>query len=171
MRERTRLDTILTSHQALEEELTFNVDLAEIAEAESDEAVLVEAETALADVRKRVLKVQLETLLSGEADGNSSYLEVHAGAGGTESQDWAEMLLRMYIRWAEAHYYQVEWIEESPGEEAGIKSATIRIVGRQRLRVAKERKRRSPSCTDFSVRCQRPATHKFRQRRCVSSGR
>ena len=129
MRERTRLDTILTSHQALEEELTFNVDLAEIAEAESDDAVLVEAETALADLRKRVLKVQLETLLSGEADGNSSYLEVHAGAGGTESQDWAEMLLRMYIRWAEAHYYQVEWIEESPGEEAGIKSATIRIVG------------------------------------------
>ena len=103
MRERTRLDTILTSHQALEEELTFNVDLAEIAEAESDDAVLVEAETALADLRKRVLKVQLETLLSGEADGNSSYLEVHAGAGGTESQDWAEMLLRMYTRWAEAH--------------------------------------------------------------------
>ena len=129
MRERTRLDTILTSHQALEEELTFNVDLAVIAEAESDDAVLVEAETALTDLRKRVLKVQLETLLSGEADGNSSYLEVHAGAGGTESQDWAEMLLRMYIRWAEAHSYQVEWIEESPGEEAGIKSATIRILG------------------------------------------
>ncbi len=129
MRERTRLDTILTSHQALEEELTFNLDLAEIAEAESDDAVLVEAETALTDLRKRVLKVQLETLLSGEADGNSSYLEVHAGAGGTESQDWAEMLLRMYTRWAEAHNYQVEWIEESPGEEAGIKSATIRIVG------------------------------------------
>ena len=129
MRERTRLESILTSHQALEEELTFNVELAEMAEAEADDAVLVEAETALTDLRKRVLKVQLETLLSGEADVNSSYLEVHAGAGGTESQDWAEMLLRMYVRWAEAHKYKVEWIEESPGEEAGIKSATVRIVG------------------------------------------
>ncbi len=129
MRERTRLESILSNHQALEEELTFNVDLAEMAEAESDEAVLADAETALTDLRKRVLKVQQETLLSGEADGNGSYLEVHAGAGGTESQDWAEMLLRMYVRWAEAHQYQVEWIEESPGEEAGIKSATIRVVG------------------------------------------
>ena len=129
MRERTRLESIFENHQALVDDLTYNVDLAEIAEAESDESVLGEAAAALADLRKRVLKVQLETLLSGEADANASYLEVHAGAGGTESQDWAEMLLRMYVRWSEAHGYQVEWIEESPGEEAGIKSATIRVVG------------------------------------------
>ena len=74
-------------------------------------------------------RLQLESLLSGEADANDCFLEVHAGAGGTESQDWAEMLLRMYMRWAEAHGYKLEWIEESPGEEAGVKSATVRIIG------------------------------------------
>ena len=74
-------------------------------------------------------KRELESLLSGEADPNDCYLEIHAGAGGTEAQDWAEMLLRMYVRWAEAHGYKVEWLEESPGEEAGIKSASIKILG------------------------------------------
>jgi len=77
------------------------------------------------EARKR----ELESLLSGEADASDAYLEVHAGAGGTEAQDWAEMLLRMYTRWAEQHGYKVEWLEESPGEEAGIKSATVRVVG------------------------------------------
>jgi len=129
MRERMRLDSIIGNHKALEAELSYNLELAEIAESEADEAVLGEAEAALADLSQRVLKVQLETLLSGEADGNASYLEVHAGAGGTESQDWAEMLLRMYMRWADAHGYKVEWVEESPGEEAGIKSATVRVLG------------------------------------------
>ena len=90
---------------------------------------MAEAEQALADLQVRVAKRRLENLLSGEADANDAYLEVHAGAGGTESQDWAEMLLRMYVRWAEAHGYKVEWIEESPGEEAGIKSATVQVKG------------------------------------------
>jgi peptide chain release factor 2 len=80
-------------------------------------------------LRAEAARRELESLLSGEADGNDCYLEVHAGAGGTEAQDWAEMLLRMYVRWAEAHDYKAEWLEESGGEEAGLKSATVRISG------------------------------------------
>ncbi len=98
-------------------------------EAEGDEAVVKDAEKALAALSVRAAKLELESLLSGEADANDCFLEVHAGAGGTESQDWAEMLLRMYVRWAERHGYKVEWLEESPGEEAGLKSATVRILG------------------------------------------
>src|SRR5919106_723275 len=88
-----------------------------------------EAEAALEALKLRLDRLQLESLLSGEADANDCFLEIHAGAGGTESQDWAEMLLRMYTRWAEAHGYKLEWIEESPGEEAGLKSVTVRVVG------------------------------------------
>jgi peptide chain release factor 2 len=83
----------------------------------------------LAALGRETAKAELETLLSGEADANDCYLEVHAGAGGTEAQDWAEMLLRMYTRWAENHGYKVEWLEESGGEEAGIKSATVKVAG------------------------------------------
>ena len=90
---------------------------------------MAEAEAALSALRERLGRLQLESLLSGEADANDCFLEVHAGAGGTEAQDWAEMLLRMYTRWAEAHGYKLEWIEESPGEEAGIKSATVKVIG------------------------------------------
>jgi peptide chain release factor 2 len=98
-------------------------------EEEGDQSIVTEADAALADLKARVAKRELESLLSGEADHNDCYLEVHAGEGGTESQDWAEMLLRMYIRWAEQHGYKVEWIEESPGEEAGLKSATVKVTG------------------------------------------
>jgi len=129
MRQRTRLDTTLSGFRALEREMTENVELIELGEAEDDDDVVAEAEAALAALAGRATKMELETLLSGEADGNDSFLEIHAGAGGTESQDWAEMLVRMYSRWAEAHGYKVEWLEESPGEEAGIKSSTIRILG------------------------------------------
>jgi peptide chain release factor 2 len=83
----------------------------------------------LAALKPKAEKKQIESLLSGEADGNDCYLEVHAGAGGTEAQDWAQMLMRMYVRWAEQHGYKAEWIEESGGEEAGLKSATIKILG------------------------------------------
>ncbi len=103
--------------------------LAELGEAEGDESSIEEARATLAGIRQRVTQRELEALLSGEADGNDAFLEVHAGAGGTESQDWANMLLRMYVRWAERKKYKVEWIEESEGEEAGIKSATVRISG------------------------------------------
>lgn len=96
---------------------------------EDDHDVVKEAEGTLAELREQAAKKQLETLLSGEADSNDCFLEVNAGAGGTEAQDWAEILLRMYMRWAEQHGYKVELIEESPGEEAGIKSTTIKILG------------------------------------------
>src|SRR5215218_7544447 len=97
----------------------------ELGEAEKDQKVISEAEAALRKLKADVARRELEALLSGEADANDTYLEVHAGAGGTESQDWANMLMRMYSRWAEQHGFKVEWIEETEGEEAGIKSATI----------------------------------------------
>ena len=129
MRERTHLDKAIAGVKALEQELTDNLELIELGEAEDDAQVVAEAKAALAALKERAAKLELEGLLSGEADVNDCYLEVHAGAGGTESQDWAEMLTRMYTRWAEQHGYKVEWIEESPGEEAGVKSATLRFLG------------------------------------------
>jgi peptide chain release factor 2 len=129
MRERTRLDQGVNGYLAIERELQDTLDLIELAENEGDQAMVAEAERTLARLRQEAGKRELESLLSGEADANDAYLEVHAGAGGTEAQDWAEMLLRMYMRWAEQHGYKVEWLEESAGEEAGIKSATIRVVG------------------------------------------
>jgi len=129
MRERTRLAQAIGDCRALERALDDAVTLVELAEAESDKDTLAEAELEVRQLRARAEKAGLASLLSGEADGNDAYLEIHAGAGGTEAQDWAEMLLRMYVRWAEAKGYKVEWIEESPGEEAGIKSATVRIAG------------------------------------------
>ncbi|HEX6978528.1 MAG TPA: peptide chain release factor 2 [Alphaproteobacteria bacterium] len=129
LRERAHLDKALNSFHTLEAELNDAVGLIELAEAEGDQAVLADAEDALRRLKDSAAKRSLEALLSGEADANDAYLEVHAGAGGTESQDWAQMLLRLYMRWAEAHGYKVEFEEESPGEEAGIKSATIKIMG------------------------------------------
>ena len=129
MRERTRLQGAIEHFRKIESELDDDLTLAELGEAEEDEATLDEAQAALAKLAARARKLRLEALLSGEADANDCYIEVHAGAGGTESQDWAEMLLRMYVRWAERQGYKVEWIEESPGEEAGIKSATVRVLG------------------------------------------
>src|SRR2546429_8815857 len=102
----------------------------ELGEAENDPKVVAEAESALRKLRADVARRELEALLSGEADSNDSYLEVHAGAGGTESQDWANMLLRMYTRWAEQHGCKIEYLEETQGEEAGVKSATILVKGR-----------------------------------------
>jgi peptide chain release factor 2 len=129
MRERTRLADAVERQHRLEQELEDGVALAELAEEEDDSASRAEAEAALLALRERLARLQIESLLSGEADANDCFLEIHAGAGGTESQDWAEMLLRMYSRWAEAHGYKLEWIEESPGEEAGIKSATLKVLG------------------------------------------
>ena len=129
MRERTRLDQAIAKHRGFEQRLEDALTLIELGEAEDDEASVAEAEADLTRLRAVVAKRQLASLLSGEADANDCYLEVHAGAGGTEAQDWAEMLTRMYARWAEAHGYEIEWLEESAGEEAGIKSATLRIKG------------------------------------------
>ncbi len=129
MRERTRLEEGLKAIDALTRELDDNVELLEMGEAEDDADIVAEAEAALEAARDTAAKAELQTLLSGEADANDCYLEVHAGAGGTEAQDWAEMLLRMYTRWAESKGYKIEWLEESAGEEAGLKSSTIRISG------------------------------------------
>jgi peptide chain release factor 2 len=129
MRERNHLEAALDRVREIEAQRDDAVALAELAEEEGDEAVLEEAGQALARVRDRAASAQIESLLSGEADANDCYLEVNAGAGGTEAQDWAEMLLRMYVRWAERRGYKVDWLEESPGEEAGIKSATVAIKG------------------------------------------
>ena len=119
MRERTRLDESLSAYGAMERELHDSIGMIELAEAEA----------GVAGLRVRAQAMELESMLSGEADANDAYLEVHAGAGGTESQDWASMLLRMYTRWAERKGYKVEYLEESKGEEAGIKSATILVKG------------------------------------------
>ena len=129
MRERTRLDDAISGYRAIEAELADGIALIELGEAEGDADVVADAESSIAELARKADRLRLESLLSGEADANDAFLEVHAGAGGTESQDWADMLMRMYTRWAEARRYDVEWIEESPGEEAGIKSATIRVAG------------------------------------------
>ena len=112
-----------------EKELNETIELLELAESENDQAVLDEGKTALEKLHSQVQKSQLEALLCGEADRNDTFLELHAGAGGTEAQDWADILLRMYTRWAEKHNYKVELLEQSDGEEAGIKSAVIKISG------------------------------------------
>ena len=129
MRERTQLSTLVEGVRKTEQEYKDNVELAEMADAEGDQATLDEVQAALTALRDESKKRQFESLLSGEADLNNAFLEVHAGAGGTESQDWAEILLRMYTRWADQHGYKIEWMEESQGEEAGLKSATVKIVG------------------------------------------
>mgnify|MGYP003667770094 CR=1 FL=1 len=129
MRERNHLETSIGDFRSLEQEYRDAVEFVELGEAEGDDDVVREAEETLIRLQKEAATQELQTLLSGEADANDCFIEVHAGAGGTESQDWAQMLFRMYTRWAEAHDYKVEWMEESPGEEAGIKSATARIQG------------------------------------------
>jgi peptide chain release factor 2 len=129
MRERTHLEQSTSAVQTMEQELDDAVTLIELGEAEEDQDSLDEAQVSLAALRDQTAKRELESLLSGEADSNDCFLEINAGAGGTESQDWTQMLARMYVRWAEAHDYKVEWLEESAGEEAGLKSATIKIIG------------------------------------------
>ena len=129
MRERDALDDQLKAIGRIEQELDDQVTLVELGDSEKDDKTVAEAEAALKRLKAEVARRELEALLSGEADANDCYLEVHAGAGGTESQDWASMLMRMYVRWAEQHGYKVDWIEESEGEGAGIKSATVMIKG------------------------------------------
>lgn len=131
MRERDQVTRSLTQFQGLEDELKDCMAMLELAEEESDTSFIEEAEAGLNNLQQKVERLRLESLLSGEADDNNCYIEIHAGAGGTEAQDWALMLQRMYARWAEAHQYKIEWIEESPGEEAGIKSCTFRVNGIQ----------------------------------------
>ncbi len=129
MRQRQQLEKSLTDFRRIERELEDNVTLIELGEAESDEAIVTEGEGALKQLDAEVQRKSIEAMLSGEADGMDTYIEVHAGAGGTESQDWASMLTRMYMRWAERRGFKVKVVDESPGEEAGLKSATLEIQG------------------------------------------
>ncbi len=129
MRERTRLDAQIQSINAIETKMQDHLAMIELAEEEGDSGVVIESEKALEALRQDIARQQLESLLSGEADASDAYLQVNAGAGGTEAQDWADMLLRMYVRWAEKKGFGVVLLEKSAGEEAGIKSATIRISG------------------------------------------
>ncbi|WP_188608478.1 peptide chain release factor 2 [Chelatococcus reniformis] len=129
MRERTDLEERIGSIRRMEQDLADSVDLIELGEAEGDAGVVAEGEEAIRSINTEASRRQVETLLSGEADQNDSYLEVHSGAGGTESQDWAQMLLRMYTRWAERKGLKVEVMEYTAGEEAGIKGATLLIKG------------------------------------------
>ncbi len=129
MRERTNLEHAIKGCREIESGLSDNVELLAMAEEEGDKATEEEAEKELLALRDVAAKRELESLLSGEADSNNCYLEINAGAGGTEAQDWAEMLLRMYLRFAERRGYKSKLLDETRGEEAGIKSATIQIVG------------------------------------------
>ncbi|MEL6750533.1 MAG: peptide chain release factor 2 [Pseudomonadota bacterium] len=129
MKERTQLEKNISAINRLETDLGDTRDLIELAEMEDDTDVTAEAEEAMRTLHGELGKRQLEALLSGEADGNDTYFEVHSGAGGTESNDWANMLLRMYVRWAERNGFKVEVQATTAGDEAGIKSATVLVKG------------------------------------------
>jgi len=137
MRERRRLDEAITATRAIETELSDTVELMEMAEAEGDIAMVDEGVAGLAALAERAETDKVKALLAGEADGNDTYIEVNAGAGGTESQDWAHMLQRMYSRWGERHGLKVELIDQHSGEQAGIKSATLLLKGENAYGYAK----------------------------------
>jgi len=129
MRERGDLDERIKAILKIEQTISDNAELIEMGEMEDDQDIIKEAEQIILALRPKVAERELETLLSGEADSNDTYVEIHSGAGGTESQDWAQMLTRMYMRWADKRGFKVEVIEEQAGEEAGIKSCTLKITG------------------------------------------
>ena len=129
MRERNQIAGAMEAVQRLETEVADSLELIEMAEAENDAAMVADAMDALRALAAEAKRREIESLLSGEADSNDCYIEFNAGAGGTEAQDWAQMLMRMYMRWAEQHDYKVQLLEESEGEQAGIKSATLQITG------------------------------------------
>ena len=129
MRDRQMLVDAIGTYESIGRDLADNVELIEMGEAEDDAEIIGEAETALKSLKVKAAQKELEALLDGEADGNDTFLEINSGAGGTESCDWANMLARMYVRWAEKKGYEVELQSETPGEEAGIKSAAYKISG------------------------------------------
>jgi peptide chain release factor 2 len=129
MRERTHLDGAISAFRKMEQDLDDAITLIDLGEMEDDAETVGEGEAALRRIQEMAAKQELESLLSGEADANDCYVEINAGAGGTEAQDWARMLQRMYLRWCDAHGFKTEVLEESPGEEAGIKSCSIQVSG------------------------------------------
>jgi peptide chain release factor 2 len=137
MRERRRLEASVGTVNEIAQEMADAIEFVELGEAEEDEATVAEGLASLAALATRADADKIQALLAGEADANDAYLEVHAGAGGTESQDWAQMLQRMYTRWAERHGYKVELVDYHAGEQAGIKSATLLIKGENAYGYAK----------------------------------
>ena len=137
MRERRQLESAISTVREIDGDKTGTVELIELAEMEADEALADEGVADLTALADRADKDKVAALLSGEADGNDCFIEIHAGAGGTESQDWAEMLQRMYMRWAEARGYKVDMVEYQAGDQAGIKSATMQIKGENAYGYAK----------------------------------
>lgn len=129
LRERNHLSELIGNYQELDKTAKDSLELAEMGEAEGDNSIVSDAEAELGKVADKLRRLELESLLSGEADANDCFIEIHPGAGGTESQDWASILLRMYMRWAEKAGFKMELIDEQAGEEAGIKSATIKVSG------------------------------------------
>src|SRR3954463_4453726 len=129
MRERQRLEQAMGATRAIERELADTAELMELAESEGDDALVDDGVRSLAELAERAERDKVAALLAGEADANNAYIEVNAGAGGTESQDWAEMLQRMYTRWAERHGMKVELVDHHAGEQAGIKSAPLLVRG------------------------------------------
>jgi peptide chain release factor 2 len=137
MQERRRLDEAITAVRAIEREKTDTAELMEMAEAEGDEGLVDDGVKSLAELAERAEQDKIKALLAGEADANDTYIEINSGAGGTESQDWAEMLQRMYTRWAERHGMKVELVDHHAGEQAGIKSATLLVKGENAYGYAK----------------------------------
>ena len=129
MRERQKLDDLITGVRSIEQDMEDSLELIELGEMEGDDTIVSDAEATLAKLNTTVAKKQIDAMLAGEADGNDTYVEINAGAGGTESNDWASMLLRMYLRWADKQGYKTEVVEVHDGEEAGIKSATVLVKG------------------------------------------
>ena len=129
MREHTKLGDAVKAVDEITKDLSNNIELLELGELEKEADIILEAEQAIHKLSGKVKKSRVQALFSGEADSNDCYIEIHPGAGGTEAQDWAQMIARMYTRWAETHQYKVELIEESSGEEAGLKSVTYRVLG------------------------------------------
>ncbi len=129
MRERNSIASRMDSVRQLEGDVADALELVELAEADNDTAMAAEATASLRALAEEAKRREIESLLSGEADANDCYIELNSGAGGTEAQDWAQMLMRMYMRWAEKHGYTVQLLEESEGEQAGIKSATLQVSG------------------------------------------
>lgn len=129
MREKNHLEELIGGYEKLDQDFKDNLELAQMAEAEKDDAMLADAENALKTVAESLHTLEIESLLSGEADANDCFIEFNSGAGGTESQDWTSMLFRMYLRWAQKRGFKTEIVDENPGEEAGLKSATLKIMG------------------------------------------
>ncbi len=164
MRERTRLQEQIDRYLALERELSDATGLIELAEADGDAALIAEGEGGLKDLATRAKKAELEALLSGEADGNDAYLEVHAGAGGTESQDWALMLERMYSRWAADRRMKIEVVEETAGGSRRYQVGDASRQRLERLRLAEDGIGRAPPGAHLALRRQCAAAYELRKR-------